>query len=38
MLGKYEKGIITKEGSTRAMVIPTNEELLIAQDAMNLVS
>ncbi|NLB63361.1 MAG: acetate kinase [Fibrobacter sp.] len=38
MHGKKEKGIITKEGSTRAMVIPTNEELLIAQDAMNLVS
>lgn len=30
--GKNTKGIITTEDSTIAMVIPTNEELLIAQD------
>jgi len=29
-------GTITKDGSTVAMVIPTNEELVIAQDAARL--
>ena len=29
-------GIITKDGSAIAMVIPTNEELVIAQDAARL--
>ncbi|WP_445946064.1 acetate kinase [Shewanella sp.] len=32
-----EQGIITKPGSTLAMVIPTNEEWVIAEDAMKLV-
>jgi acetate kinase len=31
--GKHTNGIITKEKSTIAMVVPTNEELLIARDA-----
>jgi acetate kinase len=35
--GKNNNGIITKTGSTLAMVIPTNEELLIARDAYSLV-
>jgi acetate kinase len=32
-----EAGIITKEGSPVAMVVPTNEELIIAQDAISLI-
>lgn len=32
--GKNSKGIITQVGSAIAMVVPTNEELLIAQDAL----
>jgi len=31
--GKQSNGIITKEGSPIAMVVPTNEELVIARDA-----
>lgn len=31
--GKNSKQLITKDGSTKALVIPTNEELVIAQDA-----
>ncbi|MBU0745092.1 MAG: acetate kinase [Gammaproteobacteria bacterium] len=34
--GKENNGIITKEGSPIAMVVPTNEELLIAQDTLAL--
>ncbi|NCB56403.1 MAG: acetate kinase, partial [Gammaproteobacteria bacterium] len=33
-----KQGIITEEGSTVAMVIPTNEEWVIARDAANLVA
>ena len=33
-----KQGIITEEGSTVAMVIPTNEERVIARDAANLVA
>lgn len=33
-----KQGIITEEGSTIAMVIPTNEEWVIARDAANLVA
>ena len=33
-----KQGIITEPGSTVAMVIPTNEEWVIARDAANLVS
>ena len=36
--GKKNSGIITKLNSTVAMVIPTNEELLIAKDALLLVN
>jgi acetate kinase len=32
-----KQGIITKPGSTLAMVIPTNEEWVIAEDAMKLI-
>lgn len=35
--GKNSKGIITADSSTIAMVVPTNEELLIAQDTVSLV-
>ena len=35
--GENSKGIITTVGSTVAMVIPTNEEWLIAQDLMQLI-
>lgn len=35
--GRASNGIITKDGSPIAIVIPTNEELLIAQDAAALV-
>ena len=35
--GKNSNGIITQEQSTVAMVVPTNEELLIAIDTKNLV-
>ena len=35
--GRNSKGVITTVGSTVAMVIPTNEEWLIAQDLMQLV-
>ncbi|EKE02002.1 MAG: hypothetical protein ACD_21C00003G0005 [uncultured bacterium] len=34
--GKSNKGIITTKGSTIAMVVPTNEEWLIAQDTAQL--
>jgi acetate kinase len=34
--GRKSKNIITREGTPIAMVIPTNEELMIAQDAMSL--
>lgn len=34
--GKGNRGIITKNGSPLAMVVPTNEELLIAQDTLSL--
>ena len=34
--GKNSNQLITKDGSTKALVIPTNEELLIAQDAATL--
>lgn len=34
--GKNSKGIITEENSVIAMVVPTNEEWLIAQDALSL--
>ncbi|MDD8057706.1 MULTISPECIES: acetate kinase [Shewanella] len=33
-----QEGVITKPGSTVAMVIPTNEEWVIAEDAMKLVA
>ncbi|ACQ93499.1 acetate kinase [Tolumonas auensis DSM 9187] len=33
-----KQGIITEDGSTCAMVIPTNEEWIIAQDAANIVN
>ncbi len=36
--GKHSNGIITTESSTIAMVVPTNEELMIAQDAAALVT
>ena len=32
--GKNSKGIITEDAGTIAMVVPTNEELLIAQDTL----
>lgn len=35
--GKDNKGIITEDGSSIAMVVPTNEELLIAEDTLSLV-
>jgi len=34
--GKLNNGVITKENSVKAMVIRTNEELVIAQDAFKL--
>lgn len=34
--GKSNNGIITQSGSTVAMVVPTNEEWVIAQDAVSL--
>ncbi|MCK4607920.1 MAG: acetate kinase [Gammaproteobacteria bacterium] len=34
--GRQNGAIITTEGSTKALVIPTNEELMIAQDAIAL--
>jgi acetate kinase len=34
--GKNNNGIITTQNSTTAIVVPTNEELLIAQDTYNL--
>ncbi len=34
--GKKSGGIITKEGGPIAIVVPTNEELLIAEDALTL--
>jgi len=36
--GKDSNGIITQEGKTIAMVVPTNEELLIARDTLDIVS
>ncbi|MGI2171221.1 acetate kinase [Shewanella sp. MF05960] len=33
-----QQGVITKAGSTIAMVIPTNEEWVIAEDAMKLIA
>lgn len=36
--GKENRGIITDTASTIAMVVPTNEELLIARDALGLLS
>ena len=38
LLGEFlvGKGVITKEGSAISMVVQTNEELLIAQDAAEL--
>ena len=35
--GKNSNGIITEDTSTIAMVVPTNEELMIAQDTLSLV-
>ena len=34
---KGKQGIITKENSFVAMVVPTNEELMIAQDVHQIV-
>ena len=34
--GKNSKGIITKDRTPIAMVVPTNEELLIAEDTLSL--
>ncbi|MBN2689156.1 MAG: acetate kinase [Gammaproteobacteria bacterium] len=34
--GKNSNGLITEEHSTKALVIPTNEELIIARDAVQL--
>jgi acetate kinase len=34
--GKSTNGLITKENSVKALVVRTNEELMIAQDAFNL--
>lgn len=36
--GETNNGIITRPGSTRAMVIATNEELMIAQDVANIIN
>lgn len=36
--GKNSNGVITKVASAVAMVVPTNEELLIAQDALALIN
>ena len=33
-----KQGVITEEGSTIAMVIPTNEEWVIARDSANLIA